>query len=107
MICLPVFEKYEAVLQVACCPVVFGENKIRFRKDGERREDIFLSALASLQEKNHFTQSCKVAKGQCFSLRLGVFAREKIISRKDARPQRGGYAQISGIYPPIFPQLLT
>jgi hypothetical protein len=32
---------------------------------------------------------------------------EKIISRKAARPQRGGYAQISGIYPPIFPQLLT
>jgi hypothetical protein len=38
--------------------------------------------MGYLPGKNHFTQSRKAAKGRCFSLRLGVFARKKSFHAK-------------------------
>jgi hypothetical protein len=61
---------------------VFLEKSFHAKSPSRRgKEDVFLSDSASLREKNHFMQS-----------RVGA---------------KGGYAQISGISPHIFPQLLT
>jgi hypothetical protein len=105
MIYLPVFEKYEAVLQVPCSPVVFGENKIRFRKDGERI--FFLAPLRLYKKKIISPKAAKSQRDSVFLCDLASLREKKSFHAKTPGRKGGGYAQISGISPHIFPQLLT